>query len=36
MIDQDGHRGFGESVAFTIPWYTEETVRTVFHIMDEF
>lgn len=36
MIDQDGHRGYGESVAFTSPWYTEETVKTVEHMMEDF
>ncbi|HLS08772.1 o-succinylbenzoate synthase [Lentibacillus sp.] len=35
-IDDDGNRGFGESVAFPIPWYTEETVETNYHIMTDF
>lgn len=34
--DTDGIRGYGESVAFTIPWYTEETTETVRHIMKQF
>lgn len=34
--DTDGVRGYGESVAFTIPWYTEETTETVRHIMKQF
>jgi o-succinylbenzoate synthase len=36
VIDQDGVRGFGESVAFNTPWYTEETVQTTKHIMEDF
>ncbi|WP_202617779.1 o-succinylbenzoate synthase [Bacillus dakarensis] len=36
MIDEDGYRGFGESVAFSSPWYTEETVKTNEHIMTDF
>lgn len=36
MIDQDGYQGFGESVAFTAPWYTEETVRTTEHMIEDF
>ncbi len=35
-IDKDGNRGFGESVAFSTPWYTEETVQTNEHIMTDF
>lgn len=35
-IDHDGNRGFGESVAFTSPWYSEETVKTNEHIMEDF
>ncbi|MUK87670.1 o-succinylbenzoate synthase [Ornithinibacillus sp. L9] len=35
-IDSGGNRGFGESVAFTVPWYSEESVQTNFHIMDDF
>src|SRR5690625_4623126 len=30
------YTGYGESVAFTTPWYTEETTETVFHVMDRF
>lgn len=29
VVDEDGYRGFSESVAFTTPWYTEETTVTV-------
>lgn len=36
MIDRDGVRGFGESVAFVTPWYTEETVKTTEHMMEDF
>lgn len=35
-IDDSGNRGFGESVAFPAPWYTEETVETNNHIMKDF
>src|SRR5699024_192976 len=33
--DTDGHRGFGESVAFSNPWYTEETVETTKHMIED-
>lgn len=36
IIDNEGNSGFGESVAFTSPWYTEETVQTNLHIMEDF
>src|SRR5690625_5113419 len=36
MTDSEGHTGFGESVAFTSPWYSEETVQTNLHIMTDF
>lgn len=36
MIDQDGNNGWGESVAFSAPWYTEETVKTNQHMMADF
>ncbi|WP_205520148.1 o-succinylbenzoate synthase [Virgibacillus doumboii] len=35
-IDGDGNHGFGESVAFTIPWYSEETVKTTHHVITDF
>ncbi len=35
-VDEDGNRGYGESVAFSIPWYTEETVQTTLHMMEDF
>ncbi len=36
VTDENGHRGFGESVAFTSPWYSEETVETNLHMMRDF
>lgn len=36
MIDEEGNRGYGESVAFESPWYTEETVKTSEHMMEDF
>lgn len=35
-VDSVGNRGYGESVAFPIPWYTEETVKTNRHVMEDF
>src|SRR5690625_4167484 len=35
-IDANNHHGYAESVAFTSPWYTEETVKTNLHIMEDF
>lgn len=35
-IDENGNSGFGESVAFTSPWYTEETTATNEHVMKDF
>ncbi|HWO98682.1 MAG TPA: o-succinylbenzoate synthase [Bacillus sp. (in: firmicutes)] len=32
----DGITGWGEVVAFSTPWYTEETIRTCFHMLDQF
>lgn len=34
MIDIDGILGVGECVAFTSPWYTEETVQTVWDVLE--
>jgi len=34
--DENGCIGFGESVAFSSPWYSEETVKTNEHIMEDF
>lgn len=36
IIDKEGNSGFGESEAFTGPWYTEETVETVRHMLEDF
>ncbi|GAB3061224.1 o-succinylbenzoate synthase [Virgibacillus ainsalahensis] len=35
-MDTDGRIGYGESVAFITPWYTEETVKTNLHVMKDF
>ncbi|WP_096274431.1 o-succinylbenzoate synthase [Paucisalibacillus globulus] len=35
-VDTEGNRGFGESVSFPIPWYTEETVKSNKDIMEDF
>lgn len=35
LIDEEGISGWGESVAFAVPWYTEETVKTNEHIMED-
>lgn len=36
VTDQDGVSGFGEGVAFSSPWYTEETVATSLHMLTDF
>lgn len=36
IVDRNGNRGFGESVAFTAPWYSEESVETNRHIIEDF
>ncbi|RYG72041.1 o-succinylbenzoate synthase [Lentibacillus lipolyticus] len=36
VSDDQGRRGFGESVAFASPWYSEETVETNHHVMKDF
>ncbi|WP_343752405.1 o-succinylbenzoate synthase [Lentibacillus halophilus] len=36
VLDDNGGRGFGESVAFTSPWYSEETVETNHHVIKDF
>lgn len=33
--DEDGISGFGEGVAFSTPWYTEETVQTSLHMLED-
>lgn len=34
--DEIGNTGWGESVAFNAPWYTEETVETSLHMLRDF
>lgn len=34
--DEVGRNGWGECVAFSSPWYTEETVETAWHVMRDF
>lgn len=36
IIDQDGVKGYGEAVAFSSPWYTEETIKTCYHMLIDF
>jgi O-succinylbenzoate synthase len=35
-MDSEGNHGYGESVAFTIPWYTEESLKTTIHVIEDF
>lgn len=35
-IDQSGTKGWGEAVAFVAPWYTEETLKTTWHMLEDF
>jgi len=34
--DQTGIVGWGEAVAFVTPWYTEETLKTTWHMLEDF
>ncbi|ALC86397.1 O-succinylbenzoate synthase [Bacillus sp. FJAT-22090] len=36
VTDELGNTGWGESTAFSAPWYTEETVETNLHIIRDF
>ncbi len=36
LEDEDGFVGWGEVVAFSSPWYTEETVKSCWHIIQDF
>ncbi|SHQ06249.1 enolase superfamily enzyme related to L-alanine-DL-glutamate epimerase [Mycobacteroides abscessus subsp. abscessus] len=36
VMNRDGVFGLGEVVAFSSPWYTEETVQTSLHMLKEF
>lgn len=35
-IDEHGNTGWGESVAFHSPWYSEETIETNLHMLESF
>jgi O-succinylbenzoate synthase len=35
-VDEDGVRGFAESVAFHVPWYNEETLQTNWHMLEDY
>ncbi|WP_017755155.1 o-succinylbenzoate synthase [Calidifontibacillus oryziterrae] len=34
--DEQGRSGWGESVAFMSPWYNEETLKTNWHLLEDF
>ncbi len=34
--DANGLTGYGEGVAFEVPWYTEETMKTSWHLLEDF
>lgn len=34
--DASGTIGWGETVAFVAPWYTEETLKTTWHMLEDF
>ena len=34
--DESGITGWGETVAFVAPWYTEETLKTTWHMLKDF
>ncbi|MFD1926939.1 o-succinylbenzoate synthase [Sporosarcina siberiensis] len=36
VMDEDGNTGWGESVAFRSPWYSEETLETNLHMLKDF
>ncbi|RID83297.1 o-succinylbenzoate synthase [Mesobacillus zeae] len=36
VTGKDGSKGCGEGVAFSSPWYTEETVSTSWHMLKDF
>ncbi|WP_088066421.1 o-succinylbenzoate synthase [Gottfriedia luciferensis] len=36
ISDENGVFGFGEVVAFSEPWYTDETIKTALHILQDF
>lgn len=36
LHDEDGRSGWGEVVAFSQPWYTEETIQTASHMLTDY
>lgn len=36
ITNSEGVTGFGEGVAFSTPWYTEETIKTSLHMLTDF
>jgi O-succinylbenzoate synthase len=36
IIDHDGRKGHGEAVPFSSPWYTEETIKTCLHMLEDY
>ncbi len=36
VADKEGRTGYGEGVAFSSPWYTEETIETSWHMLKAF
>ena len=36
ITGKDGFKGYGEGVAFSSPWYTEETVKTSYHMLKDY
>jgi len=34
--DENGMSGWGESVTFQSPWYNEETLKTNWHMLEDF
>ncbi|QKE75187.1 o-succinylbenzoate synthase [Arthrobacter citreus] len=36
IIDENGLSGYGEVVAFSEPWYTEETIYSALHVLQDF
>lgn len=36
VTDEKGNEGWGESVGFTYPWYSEETTETIIHMLQDF
>ena len=36
LCDNSGLSGWGECSAFSFPWYTEETIKTAWHMLEDF